>query len=350
MSSILEIDNTEDLKTLIDFDETIHIITTLAGFNALYIDLETTDIIDTAFIKKINDKIALLALKQDIISQPNNIFEFEVCCIKNGLRLLFPGTIHNNNLTRNYLKKVFNILVQECYIKKFSLNQRKGCHKVIKNKVLNKIQIPEDIVKFLFSNIENDFSIPIKEDLSSFNSVQKACLRINLTNSLFSYLQNVSIPDRVSSINPGLKEIAGKYKNKLNIPLIGTFPNTFNESTVYLLSTFDYSEKLDLSVNSNEIVSLMVDFCKNDEIFNSYLKRASKTGNSGKHCYVHWIVTIHPLTNKICTLFFFTFNREITFTNNQNPLTELRSALHRKHWKYRYFIGETSHFFLGDPN
>ena len=329
-------DNNEIWVEIGKFYKEFGLLAAICGGNSTFYDVDVVKHTKRSIYSQLHNEDAKSHLKQLIVfetSQSNND-TIIVKGLKDSTSFLVSKKIHNNRLDKKFPQNVFDSLINEGYIVSAEKIQKKrGSYKLQINPKIEYGKFVQEMISCLRSN-PNTRILNIIDKINDVR-IQTIYERINITKNISLLLNATDLITIAVECDPSLKQISTNYKNLLNIPLVGTIPNSDNECAIYLTTCWKYNQDVDPKIVSKELKNFVkTSLAKNDKI-NTYLKSAGLTGRGIEKCRVRWFFSYQPNSNLIFVLYYMTFTDE-TYHSKKSPLKKLQKIAKKEKWKTWY--------------
>ena len=317
------------LDTVGRLDQYVGIIPSLSAFNVIQ-KQDATSL--KYFVSCLRRFVTIEKIFFGKNSQKNMV---KICSNKTAEYHLFGQTMMSE--TDDELQELLNALKQEKFIADLD-KTRSGCFEV---------KIHPEIPNFdLLNDLMSSFSSPsfdLDPDLFSETTAHSKQVNdmIEKMRSSITLLQALQNKILIDDLNKQLSQTGCNFKNKLNIPMVGSLKGYPDTPVVYILSYFESEQKFSELSEVNFQMKFMLEFLlKNSEIKNQ-IKEIGYLGGIIDNCFTRKLVTISETDKNMCVLYCIVFKSDLFLNASNDFMVSLKNDIEKNlKWNVSFNVGE----------
>ena len=202
-----------------------------------------------------------------------------------------------------------------------------------------------DSINSSFQSEFNSNKLHLQESKTNHPSFEILMEKLSLTFDLIKELQNEHF---LVDLNNYLISLECPYKNKLNLPLVGSIKGNPENVVVYILSYLESSKKNSELQELNFQMKSMLKYFFQNPAFKKIIKKTAFAGGIVDNCFIRRIVTVSETGNNLCVLYCIMFKSDLFLNAGNDSMIDLRNNIEKKlKWNSLYNMSEYVTISLG---
>ena len=321
------------LNTVGKLDQYIGIIPSMMAFNTM-IEENNID------LKYYLSYLRKLSIMQQIFFEEGNFdHRVKICNYKTPEYNLFGQTMLQDP-PDNELESLLSELKQSKIISKMDPADD-DCFTVKKDPQF-------DFLDLIMSSFQSEFDsskLYLQESKTNSSSLENLIEKFNLTLDLIKELQNKNF---LVNLNHHLASLECSYKNKLNLPLVGSIKGNPENVVIYILSYLESSKKNSELQELNFQMKSMLKYFFQNPSFKKIIKKTALVGGIVDNCFVRRVVTVSETDKNLCVLYCIMFKSDLFLNTSNDSMIDLRNNIEKKlKWNSVYNMSEYVTISLG---
>ena len=263
----------------------------------------------------------------------------KICGNKTAEYNLF-GQLMLQDLSENELESMLSELKQSKIISKMD-PMDDNCYAVKKDPNF-------DFLETITSSFQSEFNsskLYLQESKTNTRAFENLIEKLNLTFDLIKELQNENF---LVDLNHHLDSLGCSYKNKLNLPLVGSIKGNPENVVVYILSYLESSKKNSELQELNFQMKSMLKYFFQNLSFKKIIKKTAFVGGIVDNCFVRRVVTVSENSKNLCVLYCIMFKSDLFLNTSNDSMIDLRNNIEKKlKWNSLYNMSEYVTISLG---
>jgi hypothetical protein len=317
------------LNTIGTLDQYLGIIPSISAFNMI---LEKETLLMKSYIYNLKRLVVMekiffdKKIKNDVI---------KICSDKTAEYNLF-GQIILEHTFENKLEEILCGLEQEQFILGVNVDDN-GCFDVKKNPQIQNLKFLDDIVNPIHS--EHDFNRSLfLEHAVPQKSLDNLFEKMTITVELLKELQNKNL---MNNLNKELLSVGCTYKNKLNIPMVGSIKGRPDSIIIYILSYFESEQQFSEFQNVNLQMNTMFEFLLKINNVKNLVKKTAHLGGIIDNCFIRKMITVPESDKSLCVIHCIVFKNDLFLNDSTDFMINLKKDIEQNlKWNTFFNIGE----------